>query len=72
MFRAATWPEAPSFAVSALRRADPFGRILCGAVASGVDPEVFVAEYGRDQFETTTAGLSMALPLQTAPWSFGE
>lgn len=51
----ATWPEAPSFAVSALRRADPFGPDIVAALSqAGVDPEVFVAEYGRDQFEITT------------------
>lgn len=51
----AAWPQAPSFAVSALRRADPFGPdIVAALLQAGVEPEVFVAEYGRDQFEITT------------------
>ena len=60
----AVWPQAPSFAVSALRRADPFGPDIVAALSqAGVEPEVFVAEYGRDQFEITTppvAGLAAA------------
>ncbi|MFT3672912.1 glutamine synthetase [Aestuariivirga sp.] len=51
----ANWPPAPSFAVSALRRADPFGPDIVAALTkAGIEPEVFVAEYGRDQFEITT------------------
>lgn len=51
----AAWPPAPSFAVSALRRADPFGPDIVAALTqAGVEPEVFIAEYGRDQFEITT------------------
>jgi glutamine synthetase len=50
------WLHEPSFALSALRRADPFGPELMGALAqAGIEPEVFIAEYGRDQFEITTA-----------------
>lgn len=50
------WPAAPAFAVSALRRADPFGPELLAVLEQcGMHPEVFVAEYGKDQFEVTTA-----------------
>lgn len=48
----ATWPAAPSFALSAQRRADPFGPMLMAALrAAGCAPECFLPEYGRDQFE---------------------
>lgn len=48
----ASWPAAPSFGLSALRRADPFGPMLMAALAeAGCDPECFLPEYGRDQFE---------------------
>jgi glutamine synthetase len=48
----AHWPAAPSFALSAQRRADPFGPMLMGALgAAGCAPECFLPEYGRDQFE---------------------
>ena len=51
----AEWAPAPSFAVSALRRADPFGPdIVATLTQAGIAPEIFVAEYGRDQFESTT------------------
>ena len=51
----AAWHQAPSFAVSALRRADPFGPEIVAALdQAGITPEIFVAEYGRDQFEITT------------------
>ena len=52
----AGWQSAPAFAVSAVRRVDPFGPDLMAVLAEcGIAPEVFVAEYGRDQFEVTTA-----------------
>lgn len=55
----ANWPLAPSFAVSALRRADPFGPDIVAALTqAGIEPEIFVAEYGRDQFEITTPPLN--------------
>jgi glutamine synthetase len=48
----AVWPAAPAFSLQALRRADPFGPELIAALEeAGVHPEVFLAEYGRDQFE---------------------
>lgn len=48
----ASWPAAPSFALSAQRRADPFGPMLMAALgAAGCAPECFLPEYGRDQFE---------------------
>ena len=48
----ANWPPAPSFALSAQRRADPFGPMLMAALgAAGCAPECFLPEYGRDQFE---------------------
>ncbi len=49
-------PPAPSFSLSALRRADPFGPALMEALfAAGLAPENFIAEYGRDQYEVTIA-----------------
>lgn len=51
----ANWPAAQSFGLSALRRADPFGPEVVAALAQcGIPLEMFVAEYGRDQFELTT------------------
>lgn len=48
----ADWPTAPSFGLSAQRRADPFGPLLMTALQeAGADPETFLPEYGRDQFE---------------------
>jgi glutamine synthetase len=48
----AAWPSAPSFALSAQRRADPFGPLLMAALReAGCAPECFLPEYGRDQFE---------------------
>ena len=48
----ATWPAAPSFSLTAQRRADPFGPVLMAALAAaGCAPECFLPEYGRDQFE---------------------
>ena len=52
----AGWRSAPAFALQALRRADPFGPSLMASLRdAGVDPEVFIAEYGKDQFEITMA-----------------
>jgi glutamine synthetase len=52
----ADWPAAPAFSLQALRRADPFGPAVMGALqAAGLHPEVFIAEYGRDQFEMPIA-----------------
>ena len=51
----AAWPPAQSFGISALRRADPFGPEVVAALAQcGIPIEMFVAEYGKDQFELTT------------------
>ena len=48
----ADWPVAPSFSLSAQRRADPFAPLLVAALReAGADPETFLPEYGRDQFE---------------------
>ena len=48
------WPEAPSFSLRAQRRADPFGPLLMKALEeAGAEPEMFLPEYGRDQFEIT-------------------
>ena len=42
--------------MAALRRADPFAPELMAALEqAGLEPEVFIAEYGKDQFEVTTA-----------------
>lgn len=50
------WPAAPAFALQAQRRADPFGPALVGALRdAGLAPEVFIPEYGKDQFEITLA-----------------
>jgi glutamine synthetase len=50
------WAQAPAFSLRALRQADPFGPDLMAALdALGLEPEVFIAEYGRDQFEVTMA-----------------
>jgi len=51
-----TWPPAPAFSLQAQRRADPFGPALMAALRdAGVAPEVFIPEYGKDQFEITLA-----------------
>ncbi len=48
----AEWPAAPSFSLSAQRRADPFGPMLVAALREvGAEPETFLPEYGHDQFE---------------------
>jgi glutamine synthetase len=50
------WAQAPAFSLRAMRQADPFGPELISALADlGCAPEVFIAEYGRDQFEVTMA-----------------
>ncbi|MFO1060301.1 MAG: glutamine synthetase family protein [Dongiaceae bacterium] len=58
------WPPAPCFSLAALRRADPFGPMVMAALREAdLEPELFLAEYGRDQFEVTcrpTAGLAAA------------
>lgn len=51
----ASWEPASSFGLTALRRADPFGPEVSAALRqAGIPLEMFVAEYGRDQFELTT------------------
>jgi len=48
----AGWHPAPAFSVSALRRADPFAPELMATLEqAGIEPEIFIAEYGRDQYE---------------------
>ena len=50
------WSSVPAFSLQALRQADPFGPHLMAALRqAGVEPEVFIAEYGKDQFEVTMA-----------------
>jgi glutamine synthetase len=52
----ASWPNAPAFSLAGLRRADPLGPEIMAALSqAGVEPEVFLTEYGRDQFEITVA-----------------
>lgn len=51
----AGWEAAQSFGLAALRRADPFGpEVVAALEQAGIPLEMFVAEYGRDQFELTT------------------
>ncbi|WP_429820040.1 glutamine synthetase family protein [Ensifer sp. B1-9] len=48
------WPDAPSFGLRAQRRAEPFGSLLMTALQeAGAEPEMFLPEYGKDQFEIT-------------------
>ncbi len=48
----AEWQSAPAFSLQALRQADPLGPALMAALqTAGVEPEIFIAEYGKDQFE---------------------
>ncbi|MCK3780380.1 glutamine synthetase, partial [Ensifer sesbaniae] len=48
------WPDAPSFGLRAQRRAEPFGPLLMTALQeAGAEPEMFLPEYGKDQFEIT-------------------
>ncbi|WP_119255502.1 glutamine synthetase family protein [Shinella zoogloeoides] len=50
----ADWPAAPSFGLRAQRRAEPFGSLLMTALKeAGAEPEMFLPEYGKDQFEVT-------------------
>ena len=50
----AGWPPAPAFSIAAQRRADPFGPQLMALLkAAGLEPEMFLPEYGTDQFEVT-------------------
>lgn len=50
----ANWPVAPSFGLRAQRRAEPFGPLLMTALKeAGAEPEMFLPEYGKDQFEIT-------------------
>lgn len=50
----ASWPAAPAFSLAAQRRADPFGpRLMTLLQQAGVEPEMFLPEYGADQFEVT-------------------
>lgn len=52
----AALPPAHSLSFAALRRTDPFGpRLVAALEEAGVDPEVMIAEFGRDQFEITCA-----------------
>jgi len=52
----AGWHPAPAFSVAAQRRADPFGPELMAALEQfGLEPEVFIAEYGKDQYEIASA-----------------
>ncbi|WP_159992786.1 glutamine synthetase family protein [Roseomonas sp. 18066] len=60
----ADWPAAPAFSLAAMRRADPFGpRLLALMEQAGLEPEMFLPEYGQDQFEVT---LRPADPLTAA------
>jgi glutamine synthetase len=48
------WPGEPSFSLSGLRRADPFGAELMAALdQAGCEPEMFIREFGEHQFEIT-------------------
>ena len=50
----AGWPAAPAFSLAAMRRADPFGPELMELMEqAGLEPEMFLPEYGADQFEVT-------------------
>ena len=52
----AGWPPAPCFSLSSLRRAEPFATNLMAALTeAGLEPEVFIAEYGPDQYEVPLA-----------------
>lgn len=47
-------PSAHALSFAALRRADPFAPNLATALTeAGIEPEVLIAEFGRDQFELT-------------------
>ena len=50
------WHHSPAFSLAGLRRAGPFGpAVMAALMAAGVEPEVFIPEYGRNQFEVTHA-----------------
>ncbi|HWL79620.1 MAG TPA: glutamine synthetase family protein [Roseomonas sp.] len=50
----ADFPPAPAFSLAAQRRADPFGPELMARLhQAGLEPEMFLPEYGQDQFEVT-------------------
>lgn len=52
----ADWAPAPAFGLFALRRAEPLGSLLVACLdEAGIAPETMIAEYGRDQFEITSA-----------------
>lgn len=49
-------PSGQPFALSKQRAADPFGTLLVAALhEGGCEPEVFLPEYGTDQFEVVCA-----------------
>ena len=49
------WPAAPAFGLAALRRAGAFGpQVMAALSAAGCEPELFIAEYGQDQYEIVT------------------
>ncbi|MGH6798530.1 MAG: glutamine synthetase, partial [Roseiarcus sp.] len=63
----ADWRAAPAFSFQALRRSDPFGPELVAALEeAGINPEVFIPEYGRDQFEITCAASAGAVSADRA------
>jgi glutamine synthetase len=63
----AGWMPAPAFALQALRRADPFGPSLIASLTeAGLEPEVFISEYGKDQFEITLAPTSAVVAADRA------
>jgi glutamine synthetase len=63
----AEWRAAPAFSFQALRRSDPFGPELIAALEeAGIEPEVFIPEYGRDQFEITCAASAAAVSADRA------
>lgn len=60
----ADWQSAAAFSLAALRRAGSFGpEVMAVLDQAGLSPDVFVAEYGKDQFEVT---LSPSEGLQAA------
>ena len=57
-------PAAPAFSLQALRQVGRFGPDLVAACQTmGLQPETFIAEYGRDQYEITLAPCN---PVQAA------
>lgn len=50
----ADWPDAPAFGLRAQRRTGTFPALLMQALEqAGAEPEMFLPEYGKDQFEIT-------------------